>query len=389
MSQEAVKLPFNHMELAQNQFFIGRDDLLRHLLLNIQCSNKTLIYGHRRVGKSSLITEAIRQYKEKNKKDLILFMDLSTCSTATKFISIFCHELDRELKKKRPLKTKLTEIYNFINEIKPTAKYNSITGEMEYSFDLVAGSKQVKNNLEEIIDLLEHISKECKITIVLDEFQSIIDWDSSGELQWLLRSRMQKQKNIGYIFSGSSQTLITKLFHEARNAFYKSCDIIHVNNQIDMGQFARWIKKRFETINLEISNEVIKEILQRTRSHPYYTQKICYIICLLNHQYTQNVGIKEYREALVYLLSSEGPIYQERLSNIGKNHKKVIYALSQLGPEAKIYSRDNKLIYSLPSPASIKKAIDQLKNDISPLIYQQDSSLFFEDPFFELWLKES
>lgn len=389
MSKEAIKLPFNHMELAQDQFFIGRDDLLKHLLLNIKHSNKTLIYGYRRVGKSSLITEALRQHKEKYKKDLNIFLDLSTCSTATKFISIFCYEIDKELKKKRPLKTKLTEIYNFINAIKPTAKYNSITGEMEYSFDCVAGNKQVKNSLEEIIDLLEHLSQEYKITIVLDEFQSIIDWDSSSELQWLLRSRMQRQKNIGYIFSGSSQTLITKLFYEAKNAFYKSCDIIHVTNELDMGQFARWIKRRFATINLEVSNEVIKEILQRTRSHPYYTQKICYIICLLNHQRTKNIGIKEFREALVYLLSSEEPIYRERLSNIGKNHKKVIYALSQLGPEAKIYSRNNKLTYSLPSPASIKKAIEQLKNDISPLIYEQDSLLFFEDPFFELWLKES
>jgi AAA+ ATPase superfamily predicted ATPase len=386
--EDITKLPFNHMELAQDQFFIGREDLLKHLLTNIQYSNKTLIYGYRRVGKSSLIAEALRQYRKKNKKDLYISLDLSTCPSAAKFIAMFCYEVDKELKRSRPLKTKLSEIYNLITAVKPTAKYNSITGEMEYSFDFVAELKQVKNSLEEILDLLGHISKEHKITVVLDEFQSIVNWDNSSELQWLLRSRMQKQKNIAYIFSGSSTTLITNLFYEAKNAFYKSCDIIHVNNKIDILEFAQWIKKRFATIDIEISGEVINVILELSRSHPYYTQKFCYILCLLNYKNKKIICIKEFRGALAYLLNLEESIYQERLSNMSKNQKKLIYALSQTGPAAKLYSKDNKRIYSLPSAASITKAIEQLRNDSNPLIYEENSCLFFEDPFFELWLKE-
>lgn len=384
-----AQAPFSYTKVAQDEFFIGRENLVTYLLTNIESCQSTIVYGQRRVGKSSLIAEAIRQYHKKHKKHFFIQMDLATCSSSEQFISMICMEIDKLIKKQKPLAKKFQEIFNFISSIRPVAKIDSITGEPQYGIDFIGNHKQVHKTLEDIFDLLESIAAHNKLTVVLDEFQSIVNWQNSDQIQWLIRSKVQNQKNIGYIFSGSSKNLISKLFQEAKGAFYKSSIIIHVDDSIDTLLFSKWIKKRFDKVNLNIKNETIHELLRVTNSHPYYTQKLCYTLWSLSLNRKNGIVDNDKLElALQTILEMEHDFYQERIDRLATNQRKLVFALAKIRADEKLFSKVIINKYSLPVAPSIQRALKQLEEETQPLIYKENDDYLIEDPFFKLWLRE-
>lgn len=385
-------IPFSYSSIVTKNRFIGRDKFISLLQNNIFACQNTIVYGNRKVGKSSLISEAIRQYKEQNKKSKHLFInvELSKCSSTESFISQFCLAIESLIKEINPLKQKFVEISNFIGSIRPIAKINNITGEYEHSIDFVGPKKNILRTIDDTFDLLESIASEYKLTVVLDEFQAIVDWHDSDKLQWQLRSRIQRQDNIGYIFSGSSRKLIGKIFMESKSAFYRSAALIHVENFIDSVLFAKWIKKQFQESKMEITTEATKKILDTTRSHPYYTQKLCFTIwSILRNPMKKNIKIanEEVAQSISELISMEKSVYQERIDRLTPNQKLVLKALVSISPEESLLSKKIMDKYSLPSKSSIQSALFSLENEFNPIVYKNETGFEIEDPFFELWLK--
>lgn len=377
---------FSYTSLAKDELFIGREDLLKHLNSNIELMQNTTLYGQRRVGKSSLVFEVIRRFKKSKDKHLFINLDLTVCNNSGKFIALLSQAIENLISSHKPLSSQFQKIYNFISGIRPVVTIDPINGEPQYSigFD---GDNRTKS-LEEIFRLLESISNKFKLTIVLDEFQSILDWDDSNSVQWQIRSHMQRNKAIHYIFTGSSQSLINKLFYENKGAFYRSTDIIFVNNSIDPIIFSKWIKQRFQKADYQIDNETIKTILDITNMHPYYTQKLLYHLWREAREVNnRKINLESLQTTLKAIITMETNIYQERLSHLAKNSRQVLLAISQIDPEEKIYSKTIIKKYQLKNPSTVQKAIEELKSEATPLIFEENNQYRFEDPFFKLWLQ--
>lgn len=382
---EEIEL-FSYTSLAKDELFIGREDLLKHLNSNIELMQNTTLYGQRRVGKSSLIFEAIRRFKKSKDKHLFINLDLTVCNNSGKFIALLSQAIENLISSHKPLSSQFQKIYNFISGIRPIVVIDPINGEPQYSIGFDGDDKT--KSLEEMFRLLESISNKFKLTIVLDEFQSILDWDDSDSMQWQIRSHMQKTKTINYIFAGSSQSLINKLFYENKGAFYRSTDIIFVNNSIDPIIFSKWIKQRFQKADYQIDNETIKTILDITLMHPYYTQKLLYHLWREAREVkNRNINLESLQIALKEIIIMEANIYQERLTHLAKNTQQVLLAISQIDSEEKIYSKAIIKKYQLKNSSTIQKALEQLKSEPTPLILQQEDQYRFEDPFFKLWLQ--
>lgn len=377
---------FSYTSLAKDELFIGREDLLKHLNSNIELMQNTTLYGQRRVGKSSLISEAIRRFKKSRDKHLFINLDLTICNNSGKFIALLSQTIENLISSHKPLSSQFQKIYNFITGIRPIVTIDPINGEPQYSIGFEGDDKT--KSLEEIFRLLESISSKFDITIVLDEFQSILDWDDSNSIQWQIRSHMQKNKNINYIFAGSSQSLINKLFYENKGAFYRSTDIIFVNNLIDPMILSKWIKQRFQKANYQIDNETIKTILDTTFAHPYYTQKLLYHLWRKSREIkNKKINLESLQISIKEIIIMETNIYEERLAHLTNSHKQVLLAISQIDPREKIYSKAVMKKYQLKNPSSIQKAIEQLKSEPVPLIFEENNQYRFEDPFFKLWLQ--
>lgn len=380
---------FEYGTVVTDALFIGRDEQIQELIWNIKYGQNCVVYGDRRVGKSSLIHESIKLYKSKNKKEkfFCLYLDLSTCTRSKDFIELISRTLDQELRKITPLKKKFSDLGHFIKSIRPTSKINNLTGELEHSIDFVGSTEEVQNSLIDVIGLIESIATEYKVLLVLDEFHIVSFWNDSDQIQWQIRSRLQLQKNISYIFSGSSRKLITKLFAESSSALYRSGPLIYVDNKIDFLVFANWIKARFRLAHIKINGEPSKVLLDFTRTHPYYTQKLCYFLWMIQSQSKNHeIAVSDIWNAIQRIINNESHVFRQRLEMLSFNQQNVLRAIASTVVNQEKQSLKNLESHSKISKTSINSAIKQLEAQRDQIIIKADNGFKLEDPFFEFWL---
>ncbi|MBW2584976.1 MAG: hypothetical protein JRE36_15765, partial [Deltaproteobacteria bacterium] len=64
--------PFKYGSIVLGNDFCGRKDLLKQIAAHMEASQNLVVIGERRIGKSSLVYEAVRKLKGTD----ILYMDL-------------------------------------------------------------------------------------------------------------------------------------------------------------------------------------------------------------------------------------------------------------------------------------------------------------------------
>ncbi|MDD4419823.1 MAG: ATP-binding protein [Bacteroides graminisolvens] len=140
-------------------------------------SKLTVITGRRRIGKTSLILNAL-------KDDVIVYLFVSRKSEAD-LCSSFCIEIERQLSVFVPKMDSFTEVFRFLLE-------------------------QGKNQ---------------KFTLVIDEFQEFININESvySDIQnyW---DQYRTSTNINFIVSGSIYSLMTKIFQDKKEPLFGRAD---------------------------------------------------------------------------------------------------------------------------------------------------------------------
>jgi uncharacterized protein len=121
--------------------------------------------------------------------------------------------------------------------------------------------------LEQSLELIE------KIAIKTNK-QIIVFFDEFGEISYLgersikiFRSVIQLQKHVNYLFAGSQETLMSKIFVEKSGAFYRFGELIFLK-EFDKKEVVEYL------VGMKLSYEVIDAILESFNCHPYYTAKI-------------------------------------------------------------------------------------------------------------------
>ena len=128
--------------------------------------------------------------------------------------------------------------------------------------------------LEDVLMLIEKLGEKNKFVVVLDEFQEIVDLEKG--LDKYLRSVMQLQHNVNYIFLGSQESMMTEIFEKKKSPFYHFGVLMRLP-KIPYDDFFRYLSKRFAPMVLEQPEQIAEEILSLfTQCHPYYTQQLAF-----------------------------------------------------------------------------------------------------------------
>lgn len=207
----------NDTDLDDSQFF-NRKEELQFLTENLKLAEKgstptILLTGIRGVGKTVLM----KKIKKDLKKDyLVVYMDLSAMDkfkknkndslTRTEFLKLLHESIIKSCKDSniRTFDKKIQTYFKTRN-----FKLDKIESINNIPVPILKSEEDYTKFASYVMDLPQHIYDNCKdnikgILIFMDEFQNIkqLDEDINGFL-WYIRSVIQEQKNIGYIFSGS------------------------------------------------------------------------------------------------------------------------------------------------------------------------------------------
>ena len=262
---------------AEQDNFIDRKNELRHLLNFIRDSQNVMIHAPRRYGKTSLIIEAFRQYNTDT-----LYFDLRRYAN--------CGELGKDIIEKV---YSLFEISDFWDRVKQNLALllRSIRATINIKiFDIVEISIEKFTELEKdnnfdgiflcALDTIEQISKIANrpIKIAFDEFQDLcISLTNNPDILSKMRAVIQRQKNITYVFLGSHQSLMHKIFENNSSPFFHFCRVIELNC-LDIAKLFNFGKQKFNQLGCNIVDNELLECLTNLDCHPYNSMKVMQIL---------------------------------------------------------------------------------------------------------------
>ena len=371
-----MKNPFAYSNYVTGESFCNRKKELRELLKYIKGSQNVLLYSHRRYGKSSLIQQAFREIREAGLNIGGMHVDLYGTISEKDFITRTFHGLSQlESDFRRLLKSAGRAMKN----IKLNLSVDSVTGSplVSPSFDAV----NEKAVLEELMNILLKYSQKQKLVIAFDEFQEVACYTEAG-FEKRLRSFIQQHSDICYIFSGSQQHLITEMFSSNNRAFYKLAESFPLG-KIDTEHYIPWVRNLFSIKKIDLSSELIEDIVARFENHPMYIQNFLFHLWEMpvkkgvSSEMTDNI-----ENAIIEKRSLEHTVLWETLSI---NQKKTL-KLILLNNGSNLFSADSLRSVNLKTGSLVTKALSSL---MKKEIIVKNGRYMIQDVIFKKWLQKT
>lgn len=376
--KNANKTPLKHgsnrffsLKVATDRVFCNRENELKVMTDSIAANEHVVVVAPRRYGKTSLIMRAITLTNQPYA--MIDLFCVSYQEEVARKLAKAVTEITRQFMGKLRKKTKA--IFDVLDGIFRSANISFKSDGLEVSLDF----SQKQNPVTQIEDLLSGLEKLAqkmnkKAILFIDEFQDILKTDDSNKIQSAIRSIAQHSKNITYLFSGSSRTMLSTIFEDANQPLYLMCrkillKRITANKLSEHAQHA-WM----ECKNQNIDDETMNTILDLTKRHTYYYNHLC--LALTSNE--KNINSDSVSKTWDSIVDDEIRKIVSELQRLTPNQIKVLTHVSLQGAIDKPNSQEFLNDVGMPL-SSLQRSISSLL-DADYLSKDDDGALTITDP---------
>ena len=376
----------NDNDLDDTQFY-NRVDEISFLSDNLELTKKgstptILLTGIRGVGKSALMKKLKKNLQNEY---LVVYMDLSAIDKYKKnsltrfdFMKLFYESIIKSCSESNiiTIDTKILKYFKTRN-----FKLDKIETINKIPIPLLKTEEDYTKFTTFVMDLPQQIYENYKkqingVLIFMDEFQILkqLDEDVNGFL-WYIRSVIQSQNHIGYIFSGSMSVkdeLIADIAGQ-KGAFGGRI----LNFEITTFSFdttKNYLKEKADY--LKFTDDGFKRFYKCTKGIPYYINSFARLLPP-NEELNEDKIISEFRKSLPYLLIH----LTNEWYKLNNQEKRIITSLIEK-PLKRIEIANKLEVTSGAIGASLKT----LQN--KSLIELDNKKYEIYDSIFKEWLKK-
>ena len=376
----------NDNDLDDTQFY-NRVDEISFLSDNLELTKKgstptILLTGIRGVGKSALMKKLKKNLQNEY---LVVYMDLSAIDKYKKnsltrfdFMKLFYESIIKSCSESNiiTIDTKILKYFKTRN-----FKLDKIETINKIPIPLLKTEEDYTKFTTFVMDLPQQIYENYKkqingVLIFMDEFQILkqLDEDVNGFL-WYIRSVIQSQNHIGYIFSGSMSVkdeLIADIAGQ-KGAFGGRI----LNFEITTFSFdttKNYLKEKADY--LKFTDDGFKRFYKCTKGIPYYINSFARLLPP-NEELNEDKIISEFRKSLPYLLIH----LTNEWYKLNNQEKRIITSLIEK-PLKRIEIANKLEVTSGAIGASLKT----LQN--KSLIESDNKKYEIYDSIFKEWLKK-
>lgn len=374
-----MKNPFRYGGIVGQDSFCNRKKQIKELIRIIENAENVLLYSERRFGKTSLIKLVFSKLSKKDYSPV--YIDLLPTDDEASFAVTVAKGIAGALSTKA--EKVFTMAKDFFTRLRPVLTVDD-EGKPAISFAL-SSMQDVDALIDEALNVPLKIAKrnKKKVVVTFDEIQQIREY-GSNRIERKLRSIIQAQQDISYIFLGSRRNTIKQMFLEPEQALYWSGPHMHLR-EIETKDWIPFIGKRFKDYGKKITEKKIVEICKLTQGHPFYTQHLCHVIWELCEE-DKDVSDLLINQGIDVLLERENYAYTILWEKLTKNQQRFLRGLAKESDVVKPFSSDFIQKYKIGSPSNSQRAAEALvEND---LIDHSNGSYIILDRFFRLWIRK-
>ena len=376
----------NDNDLDDSQFY-NRVDEISFISDNLEIAKKgstptILLTGIRGVGKTALMKKLKKDFQNEY---LVVYMDLSAMDKFKKdkldrfcFMRLFYESIMNACDESNiiTIDTKVIKYFKTRNFI-----MDKIESVNKIPIPILKTEEDYTKFTSFVMDLPQQIYDDCEehiggILIFMDEFQILkqLDEDVNGFL-WYIRSVIQSQKNIGYIFSGSMSVKDELISDVAGQKGAFGGRILNY----EIKTFSYETTKDYLTEKadyLEFTDDGFKRFYKCTNGIPYYINNFARLLPP-NEELNEEKIILEFKKSLPYLLVH----LTNEWYKLTKQEQRIIVALVEK-PLRRIEIANKLGVKSGAIGASLKTLQNKILIELNNEKYQ------IYDSIFKAWLKK-
>jgi AAA+ ATPase superfamily predicted ATPase len=375
MKIEKPLTPFPSVGYFGPEFFCDRENETASLVNNIKGGQSTTLVSVRRIGKTGLIKHL--QY-QLNKDYICIYVDILPTENSIDFLNALATAILNALPEKTSIGSK---IWKFIQTLRPVISFDSLSGTPNVSFNVQP--KESERQIETLFEFLEQ--QEKQVVFAIDEFQQILEYPQKNMEAWL-RTIIQQLKNIVFIFSGSQPHLMHQMFANPSKPFFRSTVFLQLE-KINAAVYQKFIEQKFTDAKKEISDKVVREMLDWANVHTYFVQLLCNRVFI---HAKKKVTTETWQNVAVKMLEEQQPLFLGYRDILTGEQWKLLKAIAKEGQAYSLTSKKFVQKFNLGSPATVLRSLKSLQK--KSFIYKQfdengDTFYSVYDVLFQRWIQ--
>ena len=367
--------PFVIGKYVSKDYFCDREKESEQLVHHIVNGRHVTIMSERRLGKTGLVEHVFANCLPEDYETFLI--DIYTCKNLREMVYMLANEVFKKIAKRQLLLERLLRI---VRSLKTTLTYDAVMGVPQLGLSL-GEIQQPEVTLDEIFHYLETSEKVCVVAI--DEFQKIASFEE-GNIEALLRTKIQHLKKTQFIFAGSEHHLMEGIFSDPGRPFYNSVVFMQLL-PIDKGEYVRFCQHLFSLYGKTVSETLVERLYDCFQGITWYLQ------LSMNEAFTMaerggRVEDEAYEQILNHMVDSKRFTFEDRFASLTEKQKTVLLAIATEYPNVlNPTSRDFISRYNLKTASSVQTAIKGLTE--KGILTDSHGTKRPTDLLYILWLK--
>lgn len=344
--------------------------------------SRLLVYGDRRVGKSSALRVAAEQVRAGGLP--VAVVDLGNATSAEAAAQRVLAAVEREVGR-RWSDLLLKAVGNLKGTVTVTPSV-APDGTLSLAFS-VAPVTEPSAKVKQYIEVLDAIESELdvrdlKIGLGLDEFQRLRKW-CGEEIDWPLKEMFERHRRIGYVLAGSEKSLIEQMLENKKAGLWKVVDILPMG-PIPEHELADWLLERSQATGLELSPDAAAAVIRiagpRTRD----------VVQLARAAWDRtrskgSAGTEDVVETMDLLVVEQAALHQKLWLRLHDVARKVLLLIAT-DPKAEVTGAGTLSKHNLGPKTTVHRVLkDLVEGEV--LVEAVEGGHLFDDPFFRRWVQ--
>lgn len=280
------------------EYFCDREKELETLMKCATTGVNVTLIAQRRMGKTGLIFRLMDEINNTQTGITPIYIDIF----ATRNLEELNRTLASAILASFPEESSIGKRFmTMLKGLRPMFGVDPLSGTPQVLFSY-QNQQEKEHTLEGLLLFLE--KQSTPILLAIDEFQQIREYPEDN-IEALLRTYMQQLHNVRFIFCGSRKHMMTDIFSNPRRPFFSSTQFIGLD-AISEKSYREYISRMFSSGGKTIDEEAVDYILQWSRRHTYYTQRLCHEIYDTS---SNTIGVDNVRACCETLLRLNEPYF--------------------------------------------------------------------------------
>ena len=375
-----VDNPFRIGERVSGYSFADRELEVARIREAMLSASSLLVYGPRRMGKSSTIYNAAESARTSRPKPIVVSADVAT---ATNLFDVAGRLLRSLYLETRWLRLRLEDLLGGLAP-RVTVKLDEHGGPPSITFGIdrrTASEEERRRAFEAVFERLSQVRESTRrpVAVVLDEFQAVTRFAGESS-EWHLRDVMQRHGDLAFVCAGSQESLIHGMIGPDR-AFYKMFDLLHLG-PIDEQVFADWLEERLAR-GSGVATGVGMALERMAGPRTQDVVQVARQLYFRGLAAGRRVEVADVQAAFDEVVWSEAPLLRSIWAELSAQQQDVLRVVA-LGVQ-RLYSAEVRDQYGLPGASSVHKAVETLV--ARGILVREGSAVTFDSPFFRRWVR--